>query len=1683
MSPDLNGMPRPPKKTRKNRASRSRPRRRPRPLSFDALESRRVLATFMVNTAADTVDQIPGDGLAADSLGLTSLRAAVMEANALPGDHTIVLTGDVELNLTSITGGDEVLVDSFSDASNDLDISDSGQITILGHGAAITAAFEVAGHDTRIFDLQPGAQLLLDQVRLSGGNVGLTSNLELYGGGAIRARDALLTINQSSLTNNRATLGGGAIDAQASMVAITQTTISGNRQLDSEVYSNQLAGGGGIRLTDCSRLRIATSTIADNQATTGGGVFVDSQYYCYGATDGMKEISIADSTIRDNVAQRQGGGLFVAGRPDAWLELILTGSTISGNAAGEGGGVWLQFEQPYHEARFANVTISGNAALERGGGLFLNADSYDSISLEHVTVAGNGGSTGGIDSAGQPVRIRNSIFADNGQVDAAGSFFSTGVNLVEQPGESLGLTPADLLFVDPLLLPLADNAWITQTQFLDVASPAIDRASLSTVAIDQLRRARVGVADLGATERIDDGTIAGTVTQNGRPFSNTNVELVRDVNGNGLVDGPDIIVASTNTDSSGRYQFSDLPPGSYLVSVLNQQQAAILQANLLTTIDSFEITEQAVVASNGMAGESVASAIEAVGLERTLQLDAPVGAALLDVKNGRLRLTADVAAPLTTNLIWNGLDELGPFKLDLSIASATAGLRTVYTAPGGVESIRAILTSADGGVSEIASLLPPNDVPTEWFLPFADLVPLQGSGVDLSQITEVRLELSGQLATGTSLEYLDVFAPAVAELHFEVPNAAPLATDDEASGDEDTDLTGNVSLNDSDPNSDPLVYMIATLPEQGSVELQPDGSFVYTPDANFFGDDSFTYRVSDGFGGEATATVSLTVRSVNDLPVVMNQTVMVQEDTSFTGMLAVVDVDNNLLHFQLTEAPEHGEVVFVNATREFTYVPAANFFGNDSFTYSVDDGSGTLVPGTVTLQIEGVNDDPTASDLTFSTLEDTVFQASLGVMDVDGDSGEYDVIQQPTRGSVTIDPTGQFTFVPALNVYGTDQFQYTFDDLNGGLVSRTVTLNVRPDGAEVSGFLYDDANRDGQRQPTEAGLPNRVVFIDSNGNGMLDRNEMRTFSDAGGYYFFPDVPDGNQDVAISLDGGDGQTSPLGGFRGDSAPITQLMRSMTPLDVDRDGDLDLVVTGELDGELVVALNDGDGHFQRGAAVSVGVRPHTVRSADFNGDGIGDLIVTVTGVERFPDSSQVLLLLGHGDGTFSITQRLDAGQGPLHAVVIDTDNDSDLDVAITSYRSQEVVILENDGRGRLTVGQHIPIAGQPISVAAGDVNGDGLPDLVVADYLADEVVLLTNQQGIFSVAGIVARGLGPSYVHLEDLNGDNVLDLGVTYYGRADGESTNFMANDSVAILSGDGQGGFTSSQPLLQLPAGARAPYLTFADMDLDGDKDMLVVESEREVISVFANVAGQFARSASQQFVLGPVGSAGPEWVVVGNFNRDGNPDVVASTLQGDVRMFLRAPGTLSIETTTGQIISEQNFGLVPSLRTPVATAPLSAAATAGHNLSLPTDVNRDAMVTPLDALLVINCLNDHASGQAAADAMQSMYADVNDDGWITPLDALLIINALSTSPQAAASSAAIVTQDTSRTGKAQPWMTAETETDTAVSARNSQETASNAAWPAGLAALNNQPVAAARGPRSWPGSSEDEDQDHVRAS
>ncbi|WP_235660293.1 Ig-like domain-containing protein [Mycolicibacterium gilvum] len=189
-----------------------------------------------------------------------------------------------------------------------------------------------------------------------------------------------------------------------------------------------------------------------------------------------------------------------------------------------------------------------------------------------------------------------------------------------------------------------------------------------------------------------------------------------------------------------------------------------------------------------------------------------------------------------------------------------------------------------------------------------------------------------------------------------VDNQAPVAVADSYTVAEDgvLNVTGpGVLANDTDADGDPLSVVAAGPTSHGTFTLRSDGSFTYTPVANFHGTDSFTYQVSDGSGPSAPATATITVTPINDTPVVQNDTIPFPKDGFIGFSLAnrSSDVDGDTLTATLISGTTHGTLFFDGTNRAFSYRPNTGFTGQDSFTYKVNDGKVDSAIATVTLNV------------------------------------------------------------------------------------------------------------------------------------------------------------------------------------------------------------------------------------------------------------------------------------------------------------------------------------------------------------------------------------------------------------------------------------------------------------------------------------------------------------------------------------------------------------------------------------------------------------------------------------------------------------------------------------------------------------------------------------------------------------
>jgi VCBS repeat-containing protein len=322
-------------------------------------------------------------------------------------------------------------------------------------------------------------------------------------------------------------------------------------------------------------------------------------------------------------------------------------------------------------------------------------------------------------------------------------------------------------------------------------------------------------------------------------------------------------------------------------------------------------------------------------------------------------------------------------------------------------------------------------------------------------------------------------------------NHPPLATDDAYSTNEDTPLTVSapgVLTNDTDIDSDPLHAVLVSGPSHAAPSgftLNADGSFSYTPAADYNGSDSFTYKANDGTADSNVATVTLTINAVNDAPVNhLPSAQSVNQDSSLTlssgnsNLLSVSDVDAgsdpgfevqlSVSHGTLTLSTTSGLTVTGNGTASvdmtgtlananaaldgLTYTPTSGYFGPDSLAITSNDhgatGSGGAMSDSDTLSITvaHVNHPPLATDDAYSTDENTPLTVSApGVLtnDTDPDSDPLTAVLDsgPSHAaSFALNADGSFSYTPTSGYSGSDSFTYKAND--GLADSNVATVNL-----------------------------------------------------------------------------------------------------------------------------------------------------------------------------------------------------------------------------------------------------------------------------------------------------------------------------------------------------------------------------------------------------------------------------------------------------------------------------------------------------------------------------------------------------------------------------------------------------------------------------------------------------------------
>ncbi len=354
-------------------------------------------------------------------------------------------------------------------------------------------------------------------------------------------------------------------------------------------------------------------------------------------------------------------------------------------------------------------------------------------------------------------------------------------------------------------------------------------------------------------------------------------------------------------------------------------------------------------------------------------------------------------------------------------------------------------------------------------------------------------------------------------------NDAPFAQDDSYRTTLSVPVTGNVRLNDSDPNGNVLTTTMTSPTTHGIFALAVNGAFTYTPTLGYFGTDQLKYKACDAAGLCDTATVYIVV--VPPVPDAQLDVNITTKNNPISGNILTNDNGGGLA-FTLTPYalvdPLHGAIT-LNANGSYTYTPTIDFVGKDSVQYVICNTASLCDTSWLTINvidpIRFINNAPVASDDAGQTLKNIPVSGKVTNNDIDpdGDVLSASVIVQPDNGTVTLNTDGTYTYTPDPNFTGRDKFQYKVCDTKGACDTATVVITVSPD--------YNGTTNDRPNAQDDAALTNLNIPV----SGILKSNDTDPNGNTLTYTTTPTTPPVHGTVTITAAGNYTYTPATGFF--------------------------------------------------------------------------------------------------------------------------------------------------------------------------------------------------------------------------------------------------------------------------------------------------------------------------------------------------------------------------------------------------------------------------------------------------------------------------------------------------------------------------------------------------------------------------
>lgn len=278
---------------------------------------------------------------------------------------------------------------------------------------------------------------------------------------------------------------------------------------------------------------------------------------------------------------------------------------------------------------------------------------------------------------------------------------------------------------------------------------------------------------------------------------------------------------------------------------------------------------------------------------------------------------------------------------------------------------------------------------------------------------------------------------AAATVTVTVNNDAPVAQADSAETRSGESVQIDVLTNDSDPNGDELALVAVSGASNGTPSIAGD-QIRYAPNDGFSGTDSFTYTVRDAGGAEATGEVAVTVNSRPPVAAPDSARVIIGQSVDIDVLANDADPEGDPVTLISVTAPLRGTAEIVG--QQIRYTPDASGSGSDTFTYEIESNGGRAT-GTVSVEVEAPA--PTAVDDDASTEENQPVSVAVLANDLDGFGQPLTIsdVEDPSNGTTRIEGAA-IVYTPETGFIGTERFEYTIREQNGGTASATVTITV-----------------------------------------------------------------------------------------------------------------------------------------------------------------------------------------------------------------------------------------------------------------------------------------------------------------------------------------------------------------------------------------------------------------------------------------------------------------------------------------------------------------------------------------------------------------------------------------------------------------------------------------------------------------